>query len=232
MAKKQTEVKPSAADVLLADRFNLSDEYWGRLSQEHKDQYKLIRPMRGSAYAIEIHVNGLERALADYDKDMRAQGGTFEVNPDFQRGHVWSQEKQVAYVESLMRGTAPVNILFNCAGWLSSLSRNAVKGDLGLNDMVCVDGLQRLTAVRAFLADDFTIFGGHTAESLKGGPFDVRRKHLRFTIYDFKTRVDLLQFYIDLNSGGVVHTEAELARVRSLLVEENPDAAALGSPSI
>jgi hypothetical protein len=40
-----------------------------------------------------------------------------------------------------------------------------------------------------------------------------------FEIYAITRRRDLLQFYLDLNAGGTVHTTDELARVRALLKE-------------
>ncbi len=38
-------------------------------------------------------------------------------------------------------------------------------------------------------------------------------------MFNIASRADLLQFYLDLNSGGVVHTDDELARVGQLLAE-------------
>jgi hypothetical protein len=39
-------------------------------------------------------------------------------------------------------------------------------------------------------------------------------------VNDLKTREEVLQWYLDLNSGGVVHTEEELNRVREMLEKE------------
>ena len=36
-------------------------------------------------------------------------------------------------------------------------------------------------------------------------------------MFDFDDKRDLLQFYIDLNSGGVVHSKEEIERVKSIL---------------
>ena len=45
-------------------------------------------------------------------------------------------------------------------------------------------------------------------------------------MFNIASRADLLQFYLDLNSGGVVHSDAELARVGQLLVEAKGSVAA------
>ena len=86
--------------------------------------------------------------------------------------------------------------------------------------MFCVDGLQRLTAVVDFMDVKFKIFDGRYNEtSLLKKSFSPRRKYLLFQIYDVKDYGDLIQFYLDLNTGGVVHEESELDRVRKLQQE-------------
>jgi len=41
-----------------------------------------------------------------------------------------------------------------------------------------------------------------------------------FSMNTLRTKAEVLEWYLQLNSGGVVHTEAELKRVRKLLVRE------------
>ena len=69
-----------------------------------------------------------------------------EMNPDFQRGHVWTEQQQIAYIEFLLRGGKSGRVLyFNCPCW--SL------GDRD-EDFVCVDGLQRSTAIIRFINNE------------------------------------------------------------------------------
>jgi len=64
--------------------------------------------------------------------------------PDFQRGHVWTKDQKIAYIEFMLKGPeSSKNIYFNHPGWMSSF-----KGDF-----VLVDGLQRITAAIDFLTD-------------------------------------------------------------------------------
>jgi hypothetical protein len=37
---------------------------------------------------------------------------------------------------------------------------------------------------------------------------------------DSKTRAEVLQWYLDLNTGGVVHTDEEIAKVERMLEAE------------
>ncbi len=45
----------------------------------------------------------------------------YELNPEFQRGHVWTKLDQQKYIEALMRGVLPrqaKTITLNICGWL------------------------------------------------------------------------------------------------------------------
>ena len=133
-----------------------------------------------------------------------------EVNPDFQRGHVWDPDKQIAFVEFILRGGTGANILYlNAPGWS--------RGDLG--SYVLVDGLQRLTAALAFLRSEIPAFGYLRSEYT--GTMRLHSPRFRWIINNLKTRADVLQWYLEMNTGGVVHTNSELDRVRALLEEES-----------
>jgi len=56
-------------------------------------------------------------------------------------------------------------------------------GDIPENTFQCIDGPQRLTAVRKFMAGEFTVFGGLSAQDLKGSPFDLGRYRLQMAVY-------------------------------------------------
>lgn len=202
---------------------DLPDGYWSSLSAEHQALYGLVRPLPTPAYTVDWHVGMLEKTLAGIERDMLGSSGTFDLEPDFQRGHVWSDAQRAAYVESLIRKTAPTRLLFNCPGWSRSTDGS---GDIEDNTFQCIDGLQRLTAVRKFLADEFTVFGGYSAAALTGSPFDLGRYRMQMAVYEFSTRAELLQFYLDLNVGGTVHAQSEIERVRGLLEKSRAATAA------
>jgi hypothetical protein len=191
---------------------DLSDEYWASLSDKEKSLYGLIRPMARATYQVDLRLAYIEEFIAEQSEHCRSMGGSFELDPDFQRGHVWTREQQVRYIESLIRGIAPRLIIFNCPGW----TRRDLVGDIPEQTFQCVDGLQRLTAVRSFMKGEFGVFGDMKVSDFKGTPFDPGRYTLQASIYEFSRRADLLQFYLDLNSGGTIHSTDELDRVRAL----------------
>jgi hypothetical protein len=133
-----------------------------------------------------------------------------ELCPNFQRGHVWTRKQQIEFVEYILRGGKTSEFLFNTKGDYAKTSE----------DFVCVDGLQRLTALLLFIDDKLPIFCGHTRSQIEGIKLLLREIHLTFQINELLTRKAVLQWYLEINSGGTPHTDSEIDRVRDLLNRE------------
>lgn len=136
-----------------------------------------------------------------------------ELNPDFQRGHVWNINQQQAFCEyALKGGKSGKYIYLNCYKW-----SNGSNGTPD-NPFVCVDGLQRLTAIMDFYKDKFKVFGHYASEFE-----DVPRGYLTnmyFVINELQYKREVLQWYIEMNSGGTPHTESEINKVKEILNNE------------
>lgn len=158
---------------------------------------------RTPTYHVDVDLDDL-KAWLDKRKTM-----FLELNPDFQRGHVWSKKQQTAYMEYLLRGgSSGREIYLNHPGWMIDW-----KGDF-----VCVDGLQRLTACLKFLADEVPVFGLLCSEFEDSVPFtDVS---LSIWINNLKTRKEVLTWYLEMNTGGTIHTDREIEKVKNLLLIE------------
>lgn len=155
-------------------------------------------------------VNVSWRYLESHLESWNIPPAPVDLNPDFQRAHVWTEEQQRRYVEFQMRGGRTARrIVFNCPGWNSDWH----------GPFVIVDGKQRLEAVRKFMRNELAVFDGHKrsdfVDDIKG-----LNINLEFEVNNLQTRAEVLQWYLDFNSGGVVHTEDELNRVRDLLAKE------------
>lgn len=209
----------SAKTISDARRYGVSEQHWDSLSERDRELYGIIRPLRNSIYSVDYPLSRIENLVEALEDNATGMGGTLQLNPDFQRGHVWSEDKKIAYIENLLRGVAPSSLRFNCSGWNDI--GDGKGGNLNPGDVVCVDGLQRLTAIRDFIAGDLMIFGGLTKDDLVGTAFDPKRTTYRVSMemFNINTRENLLQFYLDINSGGVVHSDEELSRVKGLLDE-------------
>lgn len=149
----------------------------------------------------------LEFLVDQIDVWIREEG--LQLNPDFQRGHVWTEEQQSKYIEYVLRGGKSGKILyFNNPSWHRRKRE-------GYNEFVCVDGLQRITAIQRFLNNEIRAFGQLYSEF--GGTTDFVRHDMLVNVNDLQTKREVLQWYIEMNSGGTPHTEAEIERVKMLM---------------
>lgn len=162
---------------------------------------------RSGHYSVNTSWRFLESTLSEF-----AAGYGLDLDPDFQRGHVWTEAQQIRYVEFILRGgKTGRELLFNKPGWGRTDNTSP---------LVLVDGKQRLEAVRRFLRNEITAFGSFLSEY--GDKLNVGAHNFTFTVNDLSSRAEVLQWYLDLNSGGTVHSDDEIARVRALLAAEQP----------
>jgi hypothetical protein len=151
----------------------------------------------------------IDWADIDWWIENQSTKGPVDLDPDFQRGHVWSPAQQRAYIEYCLRnGMTNNRILWNNPGH---------SGGKGEYNLVLVDGKQRLEAIRAFLNDEFAVFD--SLYSQYEGTLPTPACTLKFCINDLESRPEILTWYIEMNSGGTPHTEEELARVHTLFLK-------------
>lgn len=172
----------------------------------------LIRPLHSARSGCDYPFVEVEGALSRYERDYG-----LNLLPDFQRGHVWNQAQQQHYIENIMRGVIPQGTLliqFNAPHW----DDDAYEGDLP-REMQIIDGLQRLTAIRKFLAGEVRPFG-LGLEDLEGSKYAINRSmwHVRFAFHTFGNKAELISHYLALNAGGTPHSASEIERVRNLLI--------------
>jgi len=161
-------------------------------------------------YTCDVTWNDLEYQIERYVSEY-----SLNLDPDFQRDHVWSEEKRIAYVEYVLKGgNQNRHIIFNHPGWFTDF-----KGEMTL-----VDGKQRLESTRRFLNNELPVFNDiYRKDFTRNGRLSSRISSdysFKFYINNLRTRKELLQFYLDLNTGGVVHTKEEINRVKELLAKE------------
>jgi len=163
------------------------------------------------SYRVDVSLTDLLK----YVKDL-VEHEHLDIDPDFQRGHVWNQEQRVRWVEYLLKSGRPHPnhpILLNHPNWMGSSSKYA--------DFVLVDGKQRLTAALDYMNGKFPVFHGHEGNDAGWFISDIPIKYLRsnclaFSVNTLATRREVLDWYLELNEGLVSHQPAELARVKEL----------------
>jgi len=132
-----------------------------------------------------------------------------QLNPDFQRGHVWTETQQILFIEHIFKSKDNLSrtppIYFNHPGWMTSFE----------GEFVCVDGLQRITAILKFLNGELKIFGGYDINHIDN--LDINDYYIPVSINNLKTRAEVLNWYLELKSGGTVHSNEEINKVKKLL---------------
>ena len=165
---------------------------------------------KSGTYEVDIPLNYLERTLKSYTEDWG-----LEMNPDFQRGNVWTEEQQIAYLEFFFRGGKTARVIyFNCPDF------GQRESDSDMPNMILVDGLQRLTAFLRFLRNEIPIFGNYCNDFEDVNYLGRSGLMIKFNINDLQYRREVLQWYLDMNTGGTVHSKEEIQKVRQLLEEE------------
>lgn len=135
-----------------------------------------------------------------------------QLSPKFQRGHVWTEEQQIAWLEYFLRGGKSGTVIyFNCPSWHGDVAKD------DYNDYVCVDGLQRITAVQRFINNEIKVFGSYYHEY--EDTTRIATHTLKINVNDLKTEEEVLRWYIDMNVGGTPHTDEEIMKVKRMLFD-------------
>ena len=151
---------------------------------------------------------GMEFLVKQVDEWIRNEG--LKMNPEFQRGHVWTEAQQRKFIEFILRGgRSGRDLFFNAPWWHRPVPAGSY------DEFVCVDGLQRITAIRRFLADEIPVFGQTYSDF--GDRTDIVRHSMTVHVNDLKTESEVLRWYIEMNEGGTPHSDAEIRRVRNML---------------
>lgn len=105
-------------------------------------------------------------------------------------------------------GKSGLIVYFNKPDWNFRVPEGAY------NEYVCVDGLQRLTAILRFVNNEIPVFGTY----YKDYEDHPRMKHcIKININDLKSEQEVLQWYVDMNAGGTPHTMEEINRVKKMI---------------
>ncbi len=172
-----------------------------KISGDKEMKFENIKQFPNPHYSVQASW----KYLKDILYNNFGQAFNVDLNPLFQRGHVWTEKQQIAYVEFILQGgKSGKDIYFNCPNWEDN------EGDMSL-----VDGKQRLTAVLKFLDDELKVFGHYLSE------FEDSLHVLtcfNFHINNLNDK-EVLEWYLSLNSG-IAHTDDELNKVRNMIKEE------------
>ena len=166
--------------------------------------FRQVKTFPHCSYRVDINWGYIEGQI----KDGLEVG--LDLNPDFQRAHVWNEKQQIDYCEYILRnGPSGKELYFNHPGWMGDW-----KGEY-----VIVDGKQRLEAVRCFMDGKIKVFRSYIHE-YKNAPRMVDAR-FSWNVANLQTKKEVLEWYINFNSGGTVHTDKEIQKVKDMLKAED-----------
>lgn len=174
-------------------------------------KFKDIPQFPHSYYRVNVEIKYLKEHLEHWDRpDM---GSPLIMNPEWQRGHVWTLEQKISYMEYFLKGgTTGRDVYFNCSSFQGEYN----------TPIYCVDGLQRLTTAIEFMDNKIPIFGGHFLSDFEDKINRVNNICFNINVLKVNNKAELLKVYIDMNSGGSPHNPTEIARIEKMMAETDP----------
>lgn len=166
-------------------------------------KFRDIPQMSRANYAIDVSVSYLKSTLDSYHEHY-----ALDFDPPFQRHYVWTDAQRTAYVEYILKGgMSGRDIYLNAPHWMAK-SR--------MPKLTLVDGKQRLNALLDFLDDKVPVFGGVTY-AMFTDQLSPMEPSLKFHINDLDHERDVVRWYIDMNTGGSIHTPEDVQKAKDYL---------------
>lgn len=137
-----------------------------------------------------------------------------DLNIDFQRDLVWTQEQKEILILNLLRDIPIGNFYINV---IDSCVKNAK--NLTHLDQVLYDGKQRLSTIIEFLNGGFTI-NYYGEETYCSPEMYLEIMGATVTVYEteFTDKNDLIDYYININTSQTLHSKEDIEKALKLKV--------------
>lgn len=163
-----------------------------------------IKYYKQSNYRICCEISELK-----YNVDRYVSKYNLNIDPDFQRGYVWTIEQKTAYIEYILNGgVSGRELYFNHPGWL-----NGFGGSFEL-----VDGKQRINAICEFFDNKVPIFDGNYCQDIENPKWFIYEVFININNLSEK---DVPDRYISMNNGGTIHTKDDLDIAKKIKKHRN-----------
>lgn len=177
----------------------------------------IIKPLDRPSYTCDFSMLNIRKLLVGLLEDE----SQLEMIPDFQRGVVWSEQKQIYFVECMLRNLLPrsaFNLTFNMPYFCNTFRSREDEVPTKYQNLICIDGLQRFTAIESFVQGKFKVFDNQiSVDDLRFTPFDLGRKTFTINVFEYNNTQDILNLYLNMNTGGIAHADSEIERVKAML---------------
>lgn len=145
-------------------------------------------------YLIDVPLDSLKQKMKDWSNYYE-----LDLDPEFQRDHVWTLKQQIEFMEYLLRGGYVNPIFFNMEGWMEDF-----RGKLQL-----IDGKQRFNTIMKFIDNKLPVFGGYTINQIEN--FNLRDFSIKYGVNNLSEK-EAIDWYVSMNTGGTIHTDEEIQK--------------------
>lgn len=185
-----------------------------RDSPFNKTSYIVDISLSNFLNGVSMFTHGDERGIyGDYDSGFKLDeepDRLFECVPPFQRNNdKWSQQMQIKFIENILKGCKTTLMFYEISSDLNDPART--------NCMI-LDGLQRLTALHAFITGKFTVFGYTYHELVSFPAMRMNLLTIKLSDYTFLTEIDAVEFYIAMNEN-ITHSPSDIQRAKDYLAQ-------------
>lgn len=136
------------------------------------------------------------------------------IDPEFQRGAVWTARQKRAWIESILLDLPLPAIFINRFGTISGGHKK-----YGFKDIV-IDGQQRIRATAEFVAGKFKVHGERYTDQSVVFQRVFKMNVVCPVIYtQFDDEAECAELYLKLLTAGTSHTEDELEKARAFIAE-------------
>lgn len=181
------------------------------------NKQEIIDEIRNSAFSLscthvsDVHLKRFLKGLLVFTKysDSDDIDNVFNAIPRFQRdNNKWSVEMQHDFIKNVIKG-----LRFHVT--MYEVNKNPDKLGL-LSDCYILDGLQRITAIHAFITGKFTVFGKTYQELVDDLIITGTSMPITIKVFSFTSEAEAINFYIDINKG-MTHSNEDIERARKVL---------------
>lgn len=131
----------------------------------------------------------------------------FECVPVFQRDNdKWTEAMQISFMENLLSGCKTTLMFYEVS---EDSSPN-------LTQCMLIDGLQRMTAIYRFLINEIPVMGYTYKELMEARVMFKNRITVRLANYTFKSEIEAVQFYIEMNEN-ISHSASDIKKAKDYL---------------
>jgi hypothetical protein len=214
---KDVEIIEKVDDHIYKVKYTVTNNNYGKISESEAEGYALWYQMSDKKphdkehfnkrkenflYRISFHNTRMSELLN------RGLSGIVNMEPEYQRGYVWSLEDKVKLIDSVFKNIEIGKFAFVSLGYETDIM------------FEILDGKQRLTALMEFRVDQFQYKGKYYSELSVEDQKYFNQVNVTMGDSDNELKlIDKYRYFLRLNVGGVQQSEEHLQLIKDKIKE-------------